>query len=167
MTTAITSKRVHDITTALIAAFDVTIPRYTRSIRHAIELAEGEERITMPQLRCIQAIGRAGGESLTTALARELGVTAPTMTRMLDGLAERGVIERRPDPASRRQIRILLTQEGWTLLKRCNAIVERQIGAILAHLDERQRERLLAAIADLDSALDERAATEHEPEAGA
>ena len=48
---------------------------------------------------------QAGGvPALTTGLARRLRVAVPTMTRMLDGLAERGLIERQPDPTSRRPI---------------------------------------------------------------
>jgi DNA-binding MarR family transcriptional regulator len=153
MMTATGPETSTDLATKLITTLDRIIPRYTRSIRTAIELAEGDDRITMPQVRCIQMIDRQGGQSLTTTLARKLGVTAPTMTRMLDGLAERGVIERRPDPASRRQILIVLTDEGRELLDRCNAVIADRIRTLLVHLDEAQQERLLAAIADLGAAL--------------
>ncbi|MEO8714251.1 MAG: MarR family transcriptional regulator, partial [Acetobacteraceae bacterium] len=94
--------------TTLIMAMDRTISRYQRSLRHAIEQAEGPERLTMPQLRCLQAI-TADGTALTTQLARQMNVAVPTMTSMIDGLTERGLVGRHPDPVDRRQVRIVMT----------------------------------------------------------
>jgi DNA-binding MarR family transcriptional regulator len=143
-----------DLTTELVAALETTVPRYLRSLRQAVELAEGADRLTMPQLRCLQALAAEGGEALTTGLARRLRVAVPTMTRMLDGLAERGLIERRPDPASRRQVRILLTGEGRGLLDRYEAIIDARLRRLLGLLDRPRRERLLLAVADMAAMLD-------------
>src|SRR5690348_17024149 len=99
-----------DLGDALVTAMDRTISRYQRSLRHAIEQAEGPERLTMPQLRCLQAI-TADGTALTTQLARRMNVAVPTMTSMIDGLTERGLVARHPDPVDRRQVRIVMTNE--------------------------------------------------------
>jgi DNA-binding MarR family transcriptional regulator len=140
--------------TVLIAALEETIPRYLRSLRQAVEQAEGEDRLTMAQLRCLQMLAAEGGAALTTGLARRLQVAVPTMTRMLDGLAERTLIERQPDPTSRRQIRIVLTAEGRALLDRYEAIITARLRRLLEHLSAQQQIRLHLAITDLASVLD-------------
>jgi DNA-binding MarR family transcriptional regulator len=143
-----------DLTTALIAALEKTVPRYLRSLRHAVELAEGPDRLTMPQLRCLQMLAAMGETALTTGLARRLQVAVPTMTRMLDGLAERGLIVRQPDPASRRQVRILLTAEGRALLARYEAVIDARLRGLLGRLDPSRQHRLLLAVADVAAMLD-------------
>jgi DNA-binding MarR family transcriptional regulator len=139
---------------ALVLALEETVPRYLRSLRQAVEQAEGPDRLTMPQFRCLQAIAAEDGTALTTGLARRLRVAVPTMTRMLDGLVERGLVERRPDPTSRRQIRLVLTAEGRGLLARYEAVIEARLRRLLGLLDSAQRQRLLLAIGDLAGALD-------------
>jgi DNA-binding MarR family transcriptional regulator len=139
---------------ALVRALEETVPRYLRSLRRAVEQAEGQDRLTMQQFRCLQAVAAEGETALTTGLARRLRVAVPTMTRMLDGLVERGLVERRPDPTSRRQIRLALTDEGRGLLTRYEAVIEARLRRLLGFLDSEQRQRLLLSIGDLAGALD-------------
>jgi DNA-binding MarR family transcriptional regulator len=142
-----------DLGDVLVAAMDRTISRYQRSLRHAIEQAEGPERLTMPQLRCLQAI-TADGTALTTQLARQMNVAVPTMTSMIDGLTERGLVGRHPDPVDRRQVRIVMTDEGRTVLTRYQGIVHARLRTLLAHLTTTQKKRLLAAMEDVTFMLD-------------
>jgi len=144
-----------DRETVLIAALEETVPRYLRSLRQAVEQAEGEDWLTMAQLRCLQMVAAEGeATALTTGLARRLRVAVPTMTRMLDGLVERTLIERQPDPTSRRQIRIVLTGEGRALLVRYEAIITARLRRLLGHLDADQQTRLHLALTDLAATLD-------------
>jgi DNA-binding MarR family transcriptional regulator len=154
------SPRTGDLAEDLISALETTIPRYLRSLRRAVEQAEGEDRLTMQQLRCLQMLAAEGGTALTTGLARKLRVAVPTMTRMIDGLAERGLIERQPDPTSRRQIRIVLSGDGRVLLDRHEAIIAARLRRLLGRLDRGQQERLLLAVADVAAALDAEPADE-------
>ena len=146
-----------DRETELIATLEETIPRYLRSLRQAVEQAEGEDRLTMAQLRCLQMLAGMtadGDAALTTVLARRLQVAVPTMTRMLDGLAERSLIERQPDPSSRRQIRIVLTDDGKALLVRYEAIISARLRRLLGQLGADQQHRLQLALTDLAATLD-------------
>jgi DNA-binding MarR family transcriptional regulator len=138
----------------LVAVLEGTIPRYQATLRHAVEQAEGPDRLTMRQLRCLQAVVAAGGDALTTGLARSLRVAVPTMTRMLDGLVERGLVERQADPESRRQIRVVPTAEGNAVLARYEAIIAARLRSLTGALDLERQRRLLQAIGDLRSALD-------------
>ncbi len=148
---------------ALITAMDRTISRYQRSLRSAIEQAEGPGRLTMPQLRCLQAFG-ADGAAHTTHLARRMNVAVPTMTSMIDGLAERGLVTRHPDPADRRQVRIVMTDEGHAVLGRYQAIMHARLRTLISHLNAAQKKRLLAAIEDVAMMLDADATSRNERE---
>lgn len=146
-----------DLDAALVAALDATIPRYLRAIRLAIERAEGEGRLTMPQLHCLQALARRE-TTLTTKLARWLHVSVPTMTSRIDGLVERGLVERRPDPTSRRQVQLVLTPAGHATLRRYQAIMDARLRELVAHLTPDRQERLLLAMGDIAAMLDADAA---------
>lgn len=157
-----------DLDQTLAVRMDQTIGRYQRTIRHAIELAEGPSRLTMPQLRCLQMIAR--GSTLTTHLARAMGVAVPTMTSMIDGLSERGLVTRQPDATDRRQVRIAMTEAGDAMLARYQAIMHARLHALLAHLTAAQKRRLLAAIDDMGAMLDadaRRVAAREKPKGGA
>jgi DNA-binding MarR family transcriptional regulator len=142
-----------ELETALVPLMDKTIGRYQRSLRLAIEQAEGPGRLTMPQLRCLQAIA-TDGTALTTQLARLLNVAVPTMTSMIDGLTERGLVGRHPDPVDRRQVRIVMTAEGHTVLARYQAIMHERLRTLLTHLNAAQKKRLLVAMHDMAAMLD-------------
>src|SRR4051794_5273185 len=138
--------------TALLAALETTIPRYIQTIRRALEEVEGEMPLTLPQFRCLQAVA-ARGVTLTTHLARQMQVTVPTMTSRLDGLVERGLVQRQPDPLSRRQVQVSLTPAGKALLGRYQAIIDARLLTLLGPLPVADRARLLAALQDLATVL--------------
>lgn len=142
-----------DPTAALIQALEATIPRYVQTLRRVIEEAEGEEPLTFPQYRCLQAVA-AQGTALTTQLARRFQVGVPTMTGRLDALVERGLLRRQPDPASRRQVLVTITPPGEALLRRYRGIVEAGLRDLLAPLAPERQARLLVALGDLADALD-------------
>jgi DNA-binding MarR family transcriptional regulator len=139
---------------ALVAAVDAVLPRYGRVLRRALTDAEGDDRLTVPQLRCLQAMAISGGPSHSSRLARALLVTPPTMTRTVDALVERGLVARQPDPTNRRQIGLVLTPSGRELLGRYERLIAERLRALLAPLDNPAKRRLLAAVADLGTVLD-------------
>jgi DNA-binding MarR family transcriptional regulator len=70
-----------------------------------------------------------GGPCSLGALARAEGVAGPTMTRIVDGLIDAGLAERRPHPTDGRAVLIAATAEGDALMR---AAQRRRIEA-LAH----------------------------------
>jgi DNA-binding MarR family transcriptional regulator len=134
----------------LIAALDGIMPRYAQVLRHVLAADQGAGRLTLPQLRLLQALAATEtGIALTTQLARQMDVTVPTMTSRIDGLVERGFVERRPDPASRRQVHLLLTPSGRAHLDRCQTLIRARLRERLAPLTAAQKDRLLLALQDL------------------
>lgn len=138
---------------ALVAALETVLPHYHRVMRRAISLVEGEERLLFPQLRCLQVLARTEGPAYAAQLARALLVTPPTMTRTLDALVERGLVERQPEPASRRQIALVITPEGQALVDRYEAVITAHLHTLVAPLPADRQERLLLALQDLGSLL--------------
>ena len=53
-----------------------------------------------------------GGPLRLSELAERMGITAPTASRAVDGLVDLGLLERLPDPADRRAVRIDVTEQG-------------------------------------------------------
>lgn len=138
----------------LVAALDVVLPRVNRAIRQTLNRAEGDARLTMTQIHCLRAIAATAGPARTTYLARQLQVTAPTMTRTIDALVERGLVERQPDPADRRTVGLVLTDQGRELMDRYQAEINQRLQELIGSLSPPQKERLLAATADLSAVLD-------------
>jgi DNA-binding MarR family transcriptional regulator len=140
---------------AVVTALETVLPHYHRVMRRAIALVEGEERLLFPQLRCLQVLARTQGPAYAAQLARALLVTPPTMTRTLDALVERGLVERQPDPANRRQIALQITPEGQALVDRYEAVITAHLHTLIAPLPAERQERLLLALQDLGALLND------------
>src|SRR5262245_32098375 len=76
-----------------------------------------------------------------------------SLTRLLDGLAHNGLIERRPDPDDRRAKRLFLTPGARPLLERLSVLGEELMGTALAGLDETDVNALLARLSTVKENL--------------
>src|SRR5215468_6554111 len=68
-------------------------------------------------------------------LAEMLDLQPITLTRLLDGLANNGLIERRPDPDDRRAKRLFLTPAARPLLEHLGVVGEDIMAAVLDGLE--------------------------------
>jgi DNA-binding MarR family transcriptional regulator len=73
-----------------------------------------------------------GGPSTLSDLAKTEGVTAPTMTRLVQGLETDGFVVRRSDPDDRRAVILCASKRGTETLQRARA---RRLQAFDALLD--------------------------------
>jgi MarR family transcriptional regulator for hemolysin len=76
-------------------------------------------------------------------LAELLDLQPITLTRLLDRLAQNGLIERRADPNDRRANRLFLTPAARPLLERLTTLGEEMMETVLAGLDAKSAERML------------------------
>ena len=76
-------------------------------------------------------------------LAELLDLQPITLTRLLDRLAENGLIERRADPNDRRANRLFLTPAARPLLERLTVLGEEMMQTVLAGLDAKAVEQML------------------------
>ncbi len=80
-------------------------------------------------------------------LAELLDVQPITLTRLLDGLATNGLIERRPDPDDRRVNRLFLTPAARPLLDSLGTLAEDLMQTALAGLKREDVEAMLTNFA--------------------
>jgi MarR family transcriptional regulator, transcriptional regulator for hemolysin len=81
-----------------------------------------------------------------TALAEMLDLQPISLTRLLDGLADNGLIERRPDPDDRRAKRLFLTPAARPLLERLTALGEDLMETALTGLTPSDVDALLGRL---------------------
>ncbi|MBV9346738.1 MAG: MarR family transcriptional regulator [Pseudolabrys sp.] len=77
-------------------------------------------------------------------LAELLDLQPITLTRLVDRLAENGLIERRPDPNDRRANRLYITPAAEPLLKELNVLGADMMETVLDGFDTKTVERMLA-----------------------
>jgi DNA-binding MarR family transcriptional regulator len=74
----------------------------------------------------------AAGQGVTAAdLAREYGIDASAVTRLIDRLEKRGLLSRVRSEEDRRVVRLALTPEGYALAERIPAIFTRVLDKLL------------------------------------
>lgn len=117
-------------------------------VARVLERAAGD--LTLAQYRVLALV--AAGDERASHLALRLAVGKPTVTAVVDGLAERGFLERLADPGDRRATRLVLTDSGREALDSAETEMARRVGALVDRADD--REALLAGVAAMRSALE-------------
>ncbi|KGN36649.1 MarR family winged helix-turn-helix transcriptional regulator [Knoellia subterranea] len=82
-------------------------------------------------------------------------VSAPSMTRTVAGLAERGWVERAQDPTDRRQVIVTLTDEARQALKDTRRKRDAWMAVRVGHLDPEEQAVLQRAAAILTKVANE------------
>ncbi len=117
-------------------------------------LAETTEDITLTQYRAMVGVASRGPCRMAD-LARILGVTPSTATRMCDRLVRKGLAKRSRDSPDRRQVTLSLTDDGEHLVREVVEHRRREIGQMLLGIPLATREHLPASLAALSDAIGE------------
>jgi DNA-binding MarR family transcriptional regulator len=144
---------VDAVTSAVLTASRLLVAISARS------LAAVEERVTLPQFRMLVVLATHGEMKLVT-LAGRLAVNSSTALRMADRLTTAGLIDRRVNPASRREIALCLTESGRRIVDDVTAHRRREIAAVVTRMPAGQRTGLVTALRAFTDAGDEPAAAE-------
>lgn len=96
--------------------------------------------ISPPRLSALSVVVYAGPIGIG-ALAAAEGVSAPTMSRLVDGLEHDGLVTRRPDPDDARGVLVRATDKGAKTLRRGRA---RRVDTLAAGLRGLSAEELAA-----------------------
>jgi MarR family transcriptional regulator for hemolysin len=86
-------------------------------------------------------------------LAEMLDLQPISLTRLLDGLSENGLIERRSHPTDRRAKQLFLTPTARPLLDRLSELGEDLMTTALAGLDQSETSALLASLTTIKENL--------------
>ncbi|SEG81051.1 DNA-binding transcriptional regulator, MarR family [Actinacidiphila yanglinensis] len=131
------------VSAALLASLSVLL----RRVRH-VPVDGG---LTMPERTALSQLERSG-PTTSSALAREVQITAQAMGATLGALRSRGLVDRRPDPDDRRRVVLTVTDAGRQALKdKRNARVELVAQALTSGaFSPEELEQLAAAAALLE-----------------
>ncbi|HEX8486382.1 MAG TPA: MarR family transcriptional regulator [Sphingomonas sp.] len=101
--------------------------------------------VTRPQWRALVTLSREEGVQ-QGALAERLEVEPITLCRMIDRLADAGLVERRRDPGDRRAWNIYLTDRSRPLLAKLRVVADEVFELALDGVDEHERTMLTATL---------------------
>lgn len=96
------------VAAALLASLSVLVRR--------VRQVPVDGGLTMPERTALSQLDRSG-PTTSSALAREVQITAQAMGATLSTLRERGLVERRPDPDDGRRVVLTVTDAGRQALK--------------------------------------------------
>ena len=71
--------------------------------------------VSMREYDVLYTLSKCAGPARFSELNRHVLLSQPALSRLVDRLAERGLVERRPDPADGRGVRLALTAAGRDL----------------------------------------------------
>jgi DNA-binding MarR family transcriptional regulator/GNAT superfamily N-acetyltransferase len=122
---------------------------YTRRIGVLEESLLGSG-LTLSQARVVFELGRRG-EWTAGGMASEVGLDAGYVSRLLGSLEKRKLIARRPSETDGRQAIVSLTAKGRERYQLVDGRSQEQIARMLAGLAPPDRQRLLSAMATIES----------------
>lgn len=124
---------IAETATALRRAFD----------RRAVSLG-----VTRAQWRVLAKLNRSPGLRQVD-LADQLDMEAITLCRIVDRLAEAGLVERQPDPQDRRAWKLMLTTKSRPLVKKLSALADDLAEEAFAGMAIEKRDAMRAALAQI------------------
>jgi len=116
--------------------------------------------LSTAQYRMLVQIAR--GTDASSSLAQKLAVSAPSVTMVVEGLVQRGAVERSHSADDRRRVALALTATGRDLLLRAEDALRAKLESIAAGLEEDGLAgEALAALTLWGEALDRARARRH------
>ncbi len=132
------------------AAFLDAIPRLMCDLRN--ELSASSSGLTVAQFRCLKMVHRGSDVSLGD-LADANGVSAPAMSKMVDGLVENGLLERRPAADDRRRLNLTVTAAGRRKLEAVGDRLKATLAGRLSSLSSAELAALERALVSLNAEM--------------
>lgn len=129
------------------------VPLIMRVLRAEVRSRRMPE-LSVPQFRALAFVGRNEGAKLSD-LANFLGLTAPSASKLIDGLVAARLVEREAHLEDRRRISLALSPAGSREYEAVLKQARDYLGSKVAHLSGTARERLLAAMRDLRVAFEQ------------
>lgn len=135
------------------------VPSVMRVIRAHMRSHSAPE-LSVPQFRTLAFLNRNPGSSLSD-VAEHIGLTLPTMSKLIDSLVAHQLVTREISPADRRCVTLGLTPFGQTTFQSARQATQIQLAQLLAGLSDSERATVAQAMKILRPVF----APEHEPAA--
>jgi DNA-binding MarR family transcriptional regulator len=120
------------------------VPVVMRTIRAELRRHRAAD-LSVPQFRTLAFIDRNAAVSLSD-VAEYIGLTLPSLSKIVDGLVTRKLVTRQTHPTDRRRMALTLTARGQMALQSSRAATRACLAEDLAALSERQRETIVQAM---------------------
>jgi DNA-binding MarR family transcriptional regulator len=122
------------------------VPLVIRVIR--AQMCKHRSGLTIPQFRTLCFLNSGAGNSLSSA-ADFIGLSLPAMSRLVDGLVEGGLIDRRPASDDRRQVKLSVTPAGKLSVDEARQLAQAHLAEAVAPLSSKQRATIIRAMETL------------------
>ncbi|MEA3002192.1 MAG: hypothetical protein QOH81_980 [Sphingomonadales bacterium] len=126
--------------------FAFEVAETAQVLRRDFDRRAGELGVTRAQWRVLARLSRSDGLR-QVALADALDVEPITLCRMIDRLAEAGLVERRADEEDRRAWRIHLTAKAGPLIETLRGIADAFLADALSGVDAAEQSRVRDVLA--------------------
>ncbi len=120
------------------------VPLMMRAIREQMRGHRAAE-VSVPQFRALGFLERHEGASLTD-VADHIGLTLPSMSKLMDGLVERKLAKREFDTLDRRRVTLGLTPRGRAVLQAARDSTHAYLAEVLARLSPAERSTVIQAM---------------------
>jgi len=121
-----------------------TAPLIIQSIRAEMRQGRGPD-ISIPQFRTMRFIQRNPDSSLSN-LAEHLGLTLPSVSKLVDGLVKQKHISRKESPEDRRKVTLLLTETGTSIVDSARASARSHLAEKLKNLSDKDLDTISQAM---------------------
>lgn len=125
------------------------IPMVMRAIRNEMRSYRGSD-LSVPKFRVLIFLNRHEGASLSD-IAEHMGLTLPSMSKMIDGLVARNMVIRQMDLGDRRRVTLAPTALGRTAMQSAYEATAARLAERLAALPASERRTILKAMQILES----------------
>ena len=121
-----------------------TAPQIVQAIR--VEMRRARDlNISIPQFRTLRFIQRNPDSSLSN-LADYLGLTLPSASKLVDGLVKQKLVTRKTSTTDRRQLTLVLTPSGTSIVDSAIASARANLAKKLEHLSGNELEAISQAM---------------------
>jgi DNA-binding MarR family transcriptional regulator len=109
-----------------------TAPKIMQSIRIEMRRGRGAD-LSIPQFRTLGFIQRYPDSSLSD-LADHLGLTLPSVSKLVDGLVKQKLISRQESNVDRRRLTLVLTSNGQSIINSAREAALTNLTKVLSRL---------------------------------
>lgn len=128
-----------------------------RLLRRRFDVRARSIGVSRPQWQVLFVLSRSEGIN-QAGLAEALDVETITVGRMVDRLADAGLVERRADPADRRAWRLHLTDRAHPILAELRIVADQVMAEAMASIAEAEQQALATTLAQVRANLAPRVA---------
>jgi len=124
------------------------LERAGRVVGDRLDRAFGHDGVTADHWRVLRILADGEGHTMGE-IAEQLQMNPPTLTKLVDRMVGKSLVQRAADPEDSRRVLVYATDAGLELLSELQGKVDRHHAALLALLGDRnarQLERLLTTL---------------------